>query len=398
MAAPVITPIASPDRLLDPEFHASAAPHAVWRWMRQHAPAYWHPPSNLPGFWSFTRYEDIHTIYSNPRIFSSARGVLLRPIQYGDDPGGGLTLALTDPPRHKQLRSIMAGWFTMRYAQSLEEWIRHKLRELLARGNEQDGFDFTQDITARLSLYVTCHILGVPESEHDNVFHWTHEAFESGRPLAAHHQFMLFFGDLMEWRMANPGEDLVSALVHGMADDELLAEDEILLNFENLVGATENAGLSMSGGILAFLEHPDSWCMLAQNRELLPSAIEEVLRWTSSATHSMRRVTEPTIVNHQQLETGNHVVLWLPSGNRDENIFRTPNQFDITRRPNRHLALGYGEHFCIGNALARTQMRILLSELLDRKTPLEMNGKPVALRSIHVNGPAILPVRFAKKI
>jgi cytochrome P450 len=387
---------ACPAQLLDPEFHASGKVYEVWGWMRQHAPIYWHPPSYLPGFWSLTRHEDVHAVYSNPQLFSSARGVLLRPLESGEDPGGGLTLALTDPPRHKQLRTVMIHWFTERYARSLQDSLRRKVREFLVGALEQGGCDFAQDIAPRVALHVTCHVLGVPHADHADVFRWTQEAFMAEKPLAAHRQFMLYMGELMEQRIKRPADDLTSALVEGGVGGELLSEHEILLNIENLIGATENAGLSMAGGVLAFLTYPGSWARLRENRELLTTAVEEVLRWTSSATHSMRTVTEPTEIRGQRLEGGDRVVVWVPSANRDESVFTAADRFDIARRPNRHLALGFGEHFCIGNALARTQMRILLSEMLDMDLHVELSGDPVSVRSIMVRGPASLPVRVSQ--
>lgn len=365
--------------------------------MRKNSPIHWHPPSDLPGFWSLTRHEDIRSVYGNPKLFSSAHGVLLRPLKYGEDPAGGLTLALTDPPRHKQLRSIMSKWFSGSYAKSLENVIRNKIKNLLTKGLEEGDFDFTQDIAFRLTLFVTCYILGVPERDHDDVFHWAHQSFAAGKSLAAHNQFMIYFGNVMEARLNKPSDDLASTIIQGICVDKPIAEDEILLNFENLVGATENAGLSIASGILAFLHNPESWNLLVENRELMATAIEEMLRWASSATHSMRTVTEVVEINNQVLNPGERVVLWIPSANRDESFFDLPYEFNITRRPNHHLAFGYGEHFCIGNAIARIQMRILLTELLNMEYFLELSGEPVPLRSIHVNGPIRLPVRFAYK-
>ena len=120
-------------QLIDPEFHASGGAHGLWRWMREHAPVHWAPPGDLPGFWSLTRYDDVRTVYCQPQSFSSARGVLLRPRKHGEDPGGGLTLALTDPPRHRQLRSLMADHFNDRAARSLEAFIRGAVRTLIDR-------------------------------------------------------------------------------------------------------------------------------------------------------------------------------------------------------------------------------------------------------------------------
>jgi len=387
----------NPNELINPNFHAIGNTHALWSWMRENAPVYWHEPTEFPGFWSLTRHEDIREVYGNPEVFSSAKGVLLRPAKFGDDPGGGLTLALTDPPRHKQLRSIMANWFSISYAKSLEDTIRKKIQELLFKAAEKEISNFTNDLSSRLTLFVTCHILGIPPEAHDDIFHWAHESFEKGIPLASHQDFMLYFCELMEHKRAYPGDDLASAIIHGVADNKKLAEEEILLNFENLIGATENAGLSISSGILAFIEHPESWELLWSDRKLIIPATEEILRWASSASHSMRTVTKSYVLNNTKFERGQKVVLWLPSANRDERIFGDPFKFDITRTPNRHIALGYGEHFCIGNALGRMQTRTLLNQLLDFDWNLELESSPTRLKSIHVNGPEILPIRFVKK-
>ena len=195
--------------------------------------------------------------------------------------------------------------------------------------------------------------------------------------------------------MAEPTDDLLSSLVTGSVDGELLTEEGILFNLENLVGATENGRLALAGGLLALLDHPDQWRRLREDRGLMPTAIEEILRWTSSATHSMRTVTEPVVMRGRRIEKGDRVVLWVPSGNRDEDVFEDPYRFDISRSPNRHLALASGEHFCIGSTLARAELRILLEQLLDEVGPIGRSGPVERLRSIAVGGPETLPVRIA---
>ncbi|WP_328782661.1 cytochrome P450 [Streptomyces canus] len=385
------------EHLVDPEVHASGDPHALWSWMRANDPVSWQPPGELPGFWSLTRYEDIRAVYRDPHTFSSARGVLLRPARLGADPGGGMTLALTDPPRHKQLRALMADWFSTRAVRDLEDHIRAACRAVLARVAGQGECDAVHDIAGRLSMYVIGRIIGLPEKDHELLVRWTDEAFEAGVSLAAHQELMRYFIDLMDQRMAEPTDDLLSSLVTGTADGELLAEEEILFNLENLVGATENGRLALAGGLLAFLDHPDQWRRLQRDRRLMPAAIEEILRWTSSATHSMRTATETAVIRGRRIEKGDRVVLWIPSGNRDEDVFEDPFRFDIGRTPNRHLALASGEHFCIGSTLARAELRILLEQLLDEVGPVEPAGPVARLRSIAVGGPETLPVRIAAR-
>jgi cytochrome P450 len=384
-----------PALLADPEFHATGEPHAVWRWMREHAPVHWHPEAELPGFWSVTRHADVRAVYGEPGVFSSAHGVLLRRVDRGADPGGGLTLALTDPPRHRRMRALIAGHFSMRAALASEEVIRADVRETLDDALEQEAVDFAQDVAARLSIALICRLLGIPHSDFLMVYRWTHEAYDAQVPLTMHLPIMRYFIDLMEARLAVAENDAASMLAHGDVDGERLSETELLLNFENLVGATENAGLSMATGMQAFLEHPAEWRRLKEDRALLPTAVEEVLRWASSATHSMRTATQAFVLGSQPIGVGDRVVLWLPSANRDESAFARPETFDIGRRPNRHLALGFGEHVCIGGSMARVQLRILLSELVDTVAEIEQAGAVVPLRSVAVNGPAHLPVRMS---
>lgn len=393
MTATVAPPAPFLDRIADPELHAGGDPHALWRWMREYSPVHRHEAGELPAFWSLTKYEDIRAVYRDPATFSSARGVLLRPARLGDDPGGGLTLALSDPPRHKELRSLMADRFSTRAVRGLEETVRATARRVVAQGLEQGTVDFV-DLAGRLSLSVISGVIGIPEEDHADIHRWTDEAFAAHTSLAAHPRLMEYFMELVYARMAEPTDDLVSSLVNGTVHGELLSEHEILLNCENLIGATENGRLALIGGMLAFLQHPDQWQRLRQDRALLPGAVEEIVRWTSSATHSMRTATRPVTVGGQRVDAGDRVVLWLPSANRDEDVFDDPYRFDIARRPNRHIALASGEHFCIGSTLARAEMRALFTELLDSTDAIEQAGPVTRVRSNAVNGPAALPVRL----
>ncbi|PSJ30350.1 cytochrome P450 [Streptosporangium nondiastaticum] len=388
------TTAVSPAGLTDPGLHAHGDPHAVWRWMRAHDPVHRHQEAELPAFWSLTRHEDIRSVYRDAAGFSSARGVLLRS---GDDPGGGMTLALSDAPRHRQLRGLMADWFHTRAVRGLEGYVRAATRSVLGRALELGECDFAHDVAGRLSLSVICHILGIPERDHEDLYRWTNEAFEAHRSLVSHPLLVEYFMELLYQRMEEPTDDLVSSLVNGTVDGELLTEEEAVFNCENLIGATENGRLALIGGMQAFLEHPDQWQRLADDRSLMPGAVEEVLRWTSSATHSMRVATRPHEIRGARIEAGDRVVLWLPSGNRDEEVFTDPYRFDVSRSPNRHIALATGEHVCIGGTLARAEMRVLFTELLDGVGRIEQSGPVRRLRSIEVNGPESLPVRLTAK-
>lgn len=387
--------------LVDPELYSSGDPYATWRWLRHNDPVRWNPPAELPGFWILTKYEDVRMVYRDAATFSSAGGILLRPEKHGEDPGGGRTLALTDPPRHKQLRSRVDEWFKLRAVRLLDAEMRDVARDVIACSLAQGTCDFVSEIAARIPLYVICKMMGVPRDDWELIFTLTNQAFGGTDALTrrlAHLDILQYFDELLDDRAQSPADDLVSALIATKIDGVKLSRDDILLNCDNLlVGGTENTRIAGASGMLAFVQHPDQWQALVDDRALVPTAVEEVLRWTSTATHIMRTATRPVEVRGRKINAGERVTLWNPSANRDEDVFADPDRFDVSRQPNRHLALGLGEHFCLGGALARAELRLLYAELLNNTERIELAGEPVPLSSIVVNGLDRLPVRLVAR-
>ncbi len=387
--------------LTDPNLYSHGDPYAVWRWLRKHDPVHWHPPAELPGFWVLTKYDDVRAVYRDPATFSSAGGILLRPESYGSDPGGGRTLALTDPPYHRQLRALVDEWFSPRSVRALDAEMRDVARDVIMRALERERCDFVTDIAARVPLYVICKMMGVPRNEWEHLFTLTNEAFGAGDALErrlAHLEILQYFGDLANVRAKSPADDIVSVLVTAEIDGRKLNSDEIILNCDNLlVGGTENTRIAASGGMLEFLQYPDQWKALSTEPALLRSAVEEVLRWTSTATHIMRTTTRPVTLRGRRIEAGERVTLWNPSANRDESVFDDPDRFSVYRKANRHLALGTGEHFCLGGTLGRAELRLVYEELLRNTERIELDGTPVMLSSIVVNGLEHLPVRLVPR-
>jgi cholest-4-en-3-one 26-monooxygenase len=203
--------------------------------------------------------------------------------------------------------------------------------------------------------------------------------------------FMKLIGD----RRANPGPDLVSALVHGEIEGDKLSDIEVLFNcFLLILGGQETTRNAISGGMDALMHNPGDRDRLARDASLMPTAIEEILRWTSPITHIMRTATRDVELRGRQIHAGDRVVIWNPSGNRDEEVFADPFRFDIERQPNDHIAFGYGEHFCLGANLARVELRVMLDELLRRMPDMTPAGAPERLRSNLVAGIKHLPVTF----
>jgi cytochrome P450 len=387
--------------LVDPALYSHGDPYAVWRWLRASDPVRWHPPGEFPGFWILTKYHDIRTIYRDPATFSSAGGILLRPIKDGEDPGGSQTMALTDPPRHRQLRALVDEWFTVRAVRGIEEQLRVVAQQVISEAIERESVDFVREVAARMPLYVICQMMGVAKSDWSYIFELTSQAFSAtdiAEQRDAHMNIILYFSELTDKRAVEPEDDLASVLASAEVAGEKLTPDELVLYCDNLlVGGTENTRIAAAGGMMAFIEHRDQWELLAACPELMPTAIEEVLRWTSTATHIVRTATTPVVIRDRPIAAGDRVTLWNPSANRDEDVFTDPDRFDIRRQPNRHLALGAGEHFCLGSTLARAELRLLYTELLRQAGIVELDGTPVRLGSIVVNGFESLPVRLTPR-
>lgn len=385
--------------LVEPGLYCKGDPFSQWRWLRANDPVYRHAPTDYPGFWALTRYNDVKAVFRDAETFSSAKGILLRPSGHGADPGGGSTLALTDPPRHRQLRGLVEEWFTVRSVRAIEATMRAVASSVIDLAAEREHCDFVGDIAARIPLYMICGMMGVPEADWERLFTLSRQAFGAGDAMTrrlAHLEIMGYFEDLTAIKAANPADDLVSVLATGEIEGERISQEEILLNCDNLfVGGTENTRIAASGGMLAFLEHPDQWRRLAEEPDLLPTAVEEVLRWTSTPTHIMRTAMKPVEIGGRRIEAGDLVTLWIPSANRDDEAFPEPDRFDVGRRPNRHLSLGLGEHFCVGNKLARVEIGLLYQELIDKRVRIEPDGEPTRLDSIVVNGLERLPVKMA---
>jgi cytochrome P450 len=384
--------------LVDPGLYSDGDPFIQWRWLRANDPVYLHGATDYPSFWALTRYEDVRSVFRDPETFSSAQGILLRPSGHGPDPGGGRTLALTDPPRHRQLRGLVDEWFSVRSIRAIEAKMQEVADSVIDLAVERERCDFVEDIAARIPLYMICGMMGIPESDWEMLFTLSREAFGCGDATTqrfAHLEIMGYFDDLTAAKAANPADDLVSVLVTGEIEGGRISQDEVILICDNLfVGGTENTRIAAAGGMLAFLEHPEQWRRVAEDPALLPSAVEEVLRWTSTPTHILRTASHPAEIRGRRINAGDLVTLWLPSANRDDEAFADPDRFDVSRQPNRHLALGFGEHFCVGNKLARVEMRLLYQEFIDRSLWIEPDGEPKRISSIVVNGLEQLPVKL----
>jgi cytochrome P450 len=405
-------PDIDPLDLVDPErFARRGYPHAVWTRLRAEAPvAHFAPPGYRP-FWAITKHADVTRISSQPRLFSSAHGIMLGPASSAQATVPSEMIVMLDPPRHGPMRRVASLRFTrgsLRARRTDIERIAVEILDEAATGGAARECDFVERIAAPLPIAVIAWILGVPRADWDLLFRWTNEVIGANDPefrrpgetagqtaRRARGELHAYFERLIERRRGDPQDDLVSQLIGARIDGEPLTGEQLLAYCELMVEAgNETTRNAISGGLLAFCEHRGEWEKLRGRPDLLPAAVEEILRWVTPIIHFTRTATGDCEVRGEKIRAGEQVALFYASANRDEEVFADPFEFQVDRRPNRHLAFGIGEHACIGAHVARVELETIFRHLLARLEQFELSGPVERLRSAVNGGIKHLPLRY----
>ena len=408
--------------LLDLDLFERGDAHEAFGILRHESPVHWNPGTDeFRGFWSLTRYADVLFVSRHPELFSSSKGItgpgLRDPQRFGAEASaqpGGVSIITMDPPRHVKLRRLVNRGFTPRAVNAMEPTIRQIATTILDRLGDRTSCDFVLDISSQLPLAVICGLMGLDEQHWPLMFQLTNRTLGSADPeyqvdiepeergsVAARMrtanigraQMLEFFGEMLQRRRKEPGEDLISILLESEVDGERLEEFDILtFCFLLILAGNETTRNGISGGLQTLCEHPLERARLQADMSLIDSAVDEILRWTSPLHHMSRRATADVEVRGQKIEAGDSVLMWYPSANRDEDVFDDPYRFDVTRRPNEHLAFGHHEHFCLGAGFARKEIKVMFEELFRRFPNIQLNGPPERLRSNFINGIKRMPV------
>ena len=391
--------------LCNPESFVAAVPHDAFRTLRQHAPVFWHKEVNGPGFWAVTKYQDVAAVSRDPRTFSSAKkGVFTFDPVPEDLERMQLMMLNMDPPKHTKLRALVNKGFTPRMVARLEPRLRAITNDIIDKVAGKGQCDFVAEIAAELPLQAIAELMGIPLADRHLVFNWSNRLIGFDDPefqaswdeakLAAAEMYM-YANQLAAERRDRPGDDLVSVLMNAEVEGERITELEFDLFFVLLaVAGNETTRNLISGGMLALIEHPEQRARLLANPSLMPTAVEEMLRWVSAVIEFRRTATRDTELRGQKIRAGDKVIIYYISANRDEDAFPEPDRFDVGRTPNDHLAFGIGEHFCLGSNLARLEIRIMFEELLRRLPDIQLAGPVDRLRSSLINGIKRMPVVF----
>ena len=392
--------------------------HEALTHLRANNPVAWVDNRPYRPFWAITKHADIMAIERANELFISEPRPLLATAAADDlakeqlAAGTGLrTLIHMDDPHHRKIRAIGSDWFRPKAMRDLkvrvDELAKRYVDKMRDIGPE---CDFVTDIAVHFPLYVIMSLLGLPEDDYGRMHKLTQEMFggdddeykrDGGSledQLAVLLDFFAYFSKLTASRREHPTDDLASAIANGLVDGEPLSDVDTVSYYVIVASAGHDTTKdAISGGLLALIENPAELERLQRDPGLMGTAVEEMVRWTTPVKEFMRTATEDTTVRGVDIAKGESVYLAYVSGNRDEEVFTDPFRFDVSRDPNKHVAFGYGIHFCLGAALARMEMNSLFTELLSRLESIELAGTPELQATTFVGGLKHLPIRYSLK-
>ncbi|GAA3227017.1 cytochrome P450 [Actinocorallia longicatena] len=373
-------------------------PHDELLWMRENAPVYWDPHA---GVWGVSKHEDVRALSRAPGAFSNAEGI--RP-----DTGPTPMMIDMDDPAHKLRRKLVSSGFTPRRVADQEGYLRRVCDEIIDEVCERGECDFVGEIAAMLPLIVIGDALGVAPEDRRTLLAWSDDmlsALTGGddldllvRAADAFAGFTDYAGGAIRERRGRPRDDLLSTLVHAEVDGAALDHDSLVHeSLLILIGGDETTRHVISGGMYQLSLHPGQRQALIDDPSGIPAAVEEMLRWVSPIKNMNRTATRDFELRGQTIREGDKVLLLYPSANRDADVFPDPFRFDARRTPNDHVAFGNGPHFCLGNSLARLELKVMFERLLARLPDLEpVDGPEPSHRPANfVSGYESLKVRFS---
>lgn len=428
-SAPNITPDIAPEIaeiIVDPKAYAAEAPvQEAFTTLRRERPLGVAQPAGFDPFWAVTKFDDIQEVERQNDLFHNGdRAATLTSIEadkmvreaMGGSPHLVRSLVQMDNPDHFNYRRLTQSWFLPQNLRQLEARIREIARGFINHMAELGAeCDFARDVAFLYPLHVIMEILGVPEADEPRMLKLTQELFGAADPelnrtgadvmtsekegfealFATVAEFMEYFNAMTEDRRAAPRDDLASVIANGQIEGQPL--DHLAAMSYYIIAATaghDTTSSTTAGGLWALCENQDQFAKLKADPGLINSYLEETIRWVTPVKHFMRTATADAELRGRKISKGDWLMLCYPSGNRDEDKFDQPFKFDIERSPNKHVAFGYGAHVCLGQHLARMEMRILWEELLPRLHSVELNGTPKRMEAAFVCGPKSVPIRY----
>jgi linalool 8-monooxygenase len=398
--------------LKDPDLYLERVPHDLFAQLRREDPVYWNPEKDGPGFWALMRHADITDVSRKPQLFSSAfengGHRIFNENEVGltgaHDSAIGIPFISRDPPVHMEYRAIVAPALSSARLAGIEDRVRSRCADLISKMPLGQAVDVVPLLSAPLPLLTLAELLDVPSDLWVKLYEWTNafvgeddpEFRRSPESMAATlTDFGAFAMQLYEQRRANPGPDLATILATANIGGVAVPFNEFLANLIlALVGGNETTRNSLSHTMIAFAENPDQWDIVRRDPEILRSGVREMVRYASPVMHMRRTATQDAEIGGKHIAKGAKVVMWYPSGNRDETVFERPGAFDITRRNIPQIGFGSGQHACVGFRLAEMQLRIAFELLAGKVRRFEVLSPPRRFRSNFINGLKNLDLRL----
>ncbi|MFF8614368.1 cytochrome P450 [Streptomyces sp. NPDC015350] len=392
--------------LTDLDLFTGGDPHAVWKELRAEHPVYWNATAQ-GGFWALTRMEDVTAAYVAAAAFSSRQGTVLGGSYRREaDSASGRMLIASDDPQHRLLRQQIHKAFLPELVERARHAVRGGVRAALDRFQNEGGGDFAREVAPELPAGLLAVMFGLGRTDALHLLSLTRSMIGFQDPAyrsssagatglaATQVEIFDFITALVEERRRSPAEDLVTILLNATVNGRGLTEDEILYNCLNVaVGGNETTPFTAAAAVQTLIDWPDQAAVLNSEPDCLPTALDEIFRWTSTNAYVQRTATRDIDLHGRRIEAGDSVTLWNASANRDESQFADADRFDVRRAPNRHIAFGVGAHRCIGMGLAQMEVGLLLQEIATRRLRFEPDGPPRQLRSNFMLGPTHLPVQ-----
>jgi len=386
--------------------------HALFSMLRRDDPVHWTEPNGYRPFWTVSKHKDVMEIEKQNDKFINAPRTKLLSIEFESkvkEAMGGRPMLVRainqmDDPDHAKYKKLTHAWFQPKQVRMLEESIDRLARESIDRMLAHGGAcDFYNDVVVRFPLKVIMLILGIADEHGQHLLDITRAYFGGGDPemqrgsdlIGATMAYMDFFRGIARERRSHPTNDVATLIATAEVDGNLIGEFEASSYFVALASAGhDTTSATLAGGLLALIQNPEEMQKLRTNPDLIPAAVDEMVRWVSPVKHFFRTATETYTLRGKTIRPGDHLMMAYPSANRDEDAFERPFSFIADRNPNRHLGFGFGIHACIGMYLAKIEMVIFFRELLARVNSIELTGEPAWIETSFLGGLKRLPISF----
>lgn len=391
--------------LISPSNFRLDHPWEQYAWLRANAPVFWHEEPDGPGFWAITKYDDIRTVSRQPGTYSSyARGTMLAEPDEMSLAAGRQMMLNMDPPQHDRFKLLVSRGFTPKNAQLLAGRVAELSKDIVDDVVDRGECDFVSDIAGRLPSALIAELMGIPREDGERLYELTEIMHTTDltvappeRKMAAMVEMLTYAQGVAEQKRENPGPDIASTLVQAEVDGDRLTDGELQWFFLLLVNAGGDTTRNLlAAGLRTLFHHPDQFDRLRADHSLVPTAVEEMLRWTTPVITFRRTVMHDTELRGTPLREGDKVMVFYGSANRDEDVFLDPDRFDVGRDPNPHMAFGGGgPHLCLGLHVARIEIQAMLREVLTRLPGLRPAGEPEPMASNFIAGIHSMPVAWA---